>query len=388
MSILAECPMCHNKQSIKNKFCKCGRDLDKAKRSKRVKYWVVYRTPNGKQRKESVGYSISEAKDADGKRRGEKRENRIFDIKIDTKMKFSELADWYLGLESVKALASYWLVELCLNKFNAEFGNMIVADVKLADLENYQARRKKDGKAPATIDHEIGKAKTMIFKAFDNDLVGGEALKAFRRVKRTLKPGTDVRDRVLSKDEFEALVKHSPAHIKPIVTTAYYAGMRKGEILNLTWDKLDLKNRIIQLEADDTKDDEPRTIPLCDELAAVLKSVPRAIHDDHVFQYRGKPVTDIRKGLKVGCEGAGIKYGRFVKGGFVFHDLRHTFNTNMRKAGVQESVIMAITGHSTREMFDRYNTIDAADKKNAIAQLEGHLQNVAQTVTQAASIGK
>ncbi len=34
------------------------------------------------------------------------------------------------------------------------------------------------------------------------------------------------------------------------------------------------------------------------------------------------------------------------------------FNTNMRKAGVEESAIMAITGHSTRQMFDRYNTID------------------------------
>ncbi len=50
-------------------------------------------------------------------------------------------------------------------------------------------------KAPGTVDHEIGKAKTMIYKAFDNDIVGGETLKAFKRVKKTLKPGSDVRDR-------------------------------------------------------------------------------------------------------------------------------------------------------------------------------------------------
>jgi hypothetical protein len=42
----------------------------------------------------------------------------------------------------------------------------------------------------------------------------------------------------------------------------------------------------------------------------------------------------------------------------------------MRKAGVQESVIMAITGHSTREMFDRYNTVDEEDAKNAVKKLE------------------
>ena len=45
-------------------------------------------------------------------------------------------------------------------------------------------------------------------------------------------------------------------------------------------------------------------------------------------------MVDIRGALKKACKGAGITYGPFAKDGFVFHDLRHTFNTNMRKAGV------------------------------------------------------
>jgi integrase len=71
---------------------------------------------------------------------------------------------------------------------------------------------------------------------------------------------------------------------------------------------------------------------------------------------------------------ADIIYGRYEKDGFIFHDLRHTFNTNMRKAGVAESVIMDITGHSTREMFDRYNTIDEEDTRKAVNQLEAFFQ--------------
>lgn len=47
----------------------------------------------------------------------------------------------------------------------------------------------------------------------------------------------------------------------------------------------------------------------------------------------------------------------------------------MRKAGVQESVIMEITGHSTREMFDRYSNIDEDDAYHAIGQLEGYFSN-------------
>ena len=110
--------------------------------------------------------------------------------------------------------------------------------------------------------------------------------------------------------------------------------------------------------------------------------------DNHVFLYRGKPVADIRKGLKDACKKAGIKYGRFVKGGFIFHDLRHTFNTNMRKAGIAESVIMKITGHSTREMFDRYNTVDEDDTRKAVKKLEGFLQVLTKSLTRSTETAK
>ena len=81
MAILAECPMCHKKQSIQKKTCKCGVDLDKSKRSNKVKYHIRYRLPDGKQKSEFVSYSINEARDADGKRRGEKREKTgVFNV--------------------------------------------------------------------------------------------------------------------------------------------------------------------------------------------------------------------------------------------------------------------------------------------------------------------
>ena len=97
MAILAECPICHTKQSLTKKRCICGENLDRAKGSKRVKFWIDYRLPNGKQRRESVdaieglnGYSIEDARDANSKKRVDKKENRLFDIKADTKMKFNK----------------------------------------------------------------------------------------------------------------------------------------------------------------------------------------------------------------------------------------------------------------------------------------------------------
>lgn len=55
----------------------------------------------------------------------------------------------------------------------------------------------------------------------------------------------------------------------------------------------------------------------------------------------------------------------------------------MRKAGVPESVIMKITGHSTREMFDRYNTVDSEDALTASKKLEVFLGNSDQNSDQA-----
>ena len=94
MAILGECPICRKKQRIKNKICKCGEDLVKAKRSKRVKYYITYRLSGGKQRMEVVGYSIEDARAAEGKRKAQKKENpKVLEILSDNKMTFSQLTE-------------------------------------------------------------------------------------------------------------------------------------------------------------------------------------------------------------------------------------------------------------------------------------------------------
>ncbi|MGZ3647929.1 MAG: tyrosine-type recombinase/integrase, partial [Syntrophales bacterium] len=124
------------------------------------------------------------------------------------------------------------------------------------------------------------------------------------------------------------------------------------------------------------------TIPISDALYDILKGIPKAVHDRHVFLYRGKPLKDVRRSLTRACRDAGIPYGRRTKDGFVFHDTRHCFTTNMRKSGVPESVIMKITGHATTEMFLRYNTVDEQDTRKAIDQMGEFLKSVDQNVDQ------
>ena len=102
-----------------------------------MRYWITYRLPGGKQRKEAIAsfkdlnsYSIEDAQIAEAKRKVQKKERRLLEILPEYTMTFSELSDWYLDLEKVKALAYYPTLKINLNTFNAEFGSVLVSNIK------------------------------------------------------------------------------------------------------------------------------------------------------------------------------------------------------------------------------------------------------------------
>lgn len=369
MSILAECPECHKKQSTKNRACACGADLLKAKASKRLRYWISYRMPDGKQRRESVGFSIEEAKDADGKRRSQKRENRIFDIVPESKITFEELAEWYLNLKSVKSLSSYDRIKLALRNFNTTLGNKKVCELKLNDLEEYQLGRADQGRAPATIDMEIKIMQTAVTKAFDNDKVDGRALKPFRSLKKQLKKGSNARTRTLTIEEFLKLLDAAPGHLKAILQIAFHTGMRSGEIRNLCWKNIDRKNGFIRLSDDSTKEGKRKIIPINHHVETVLNNLPRAIQHDYVITYEGEPIRQkcgFKRSIRTACKNAGIPYGREHPNGITFHDIRRTVKTNMLNAGIDKAFRDTLLGHSLEGMDAYYLKPDEKALKKAM----------------------
>ncbi len=371
MAILVECPICRRKQSVTRKRCKCDAALDKAKRSGRVKYWISYRLPGGKQRRELVGTSIDEARDADGKRRGQKREKRIFDILPDSKKTFAQLAEWYLGLDKIIELAWFKAIRRHFDIFNAEYGALQVGDLRLEHLQAFQIKTLKNYSASYT-DQVLGTVKAAITLALDNDKIGGDLLKPFRKLRGLLRKGANARTRILTLNEYQALHDHLKPHLKPIVATAWWTGMRQGEILKLRWDKVDLSRRMICLKAEDTKERKPKVVPIAKPLRDILLKLPGRADGGLVFRYGKKTLSDITQGIEAACGASGIAYGRFTEDGFVFHDLRRGFITYARKAGVPKNVVQAITGHRGRadDMNRRYDQVDEGDLLEAVDRIE------------------
>jgi integrase len=268
---------------------------------------------------------------------------------------------------------------------------VLISDLSISDLEAFQVRQKKAAYSDAYIDKQIESARVMVSKALDDNLIGGDCLRPFRKVRNLSKKGSNAREKILALDEFQRLTDNLPTHARGPVAMAFWTGMRSGEILNLTWDKIDLNGRIIKLDATDTKENRRKKIPIARPLRDFLLKIPgRGQESDDqdpdsgiVFKYAGRKIKDIRDSLKTACHKADIPYGRFARGGFVFHDLRHAFATYARRAGVARNIIMTIMGHSAGDdMNYRYDLIEDSDLIAAIDKIEVFLQFVRQNVRQ------
>ena len=218
---------------------------------------------------------------------------------------------------------------------------------------------------PATVNRVVALMKNIFNLAIREDMVEKNPC-----WKVTMLPEHNKRNRIVSLKELDQLVAELRKHVARVIVFGFHTGMRLGEILGLTWDQVNLQDGYIELSSRDTKTGEPRKIYFPNEVRKVLweASKVRSIQHNFVFTHpNGRPMKSIKGSFINACKRAGMQDVRF-------HDLRHTFNTNLRKAGADRSVIMKMTGHKTESMFHRYNTVDEEDARVAVKKYETYLR--------------
>jgi len=175
--------------------------------------------------------------------------------------------------------------------------------------------------------------------------------------------------------EYRALLRALPDHLKPVLAFGYWTGCRKGEILGLRWDQVDLQQGVVRLRAGETKSGEGRVIPLVPELLELLRLHRQTAGDsEYVFCSNGGAIRDFRAAWEEGCKAAGLWDEKTNRPTRLFHDLRRTAVRNLVRAGVPERVAQEISGHKTRAVFERYNIVSETDLLTAARRLQRYLE--------------
>ncbi len=190
---------------------------------------------------------------------------------------FAELAkkykEWITGRQKSARNKGY-----IINELVKKLGNLKLIDFSVELIEKLQTDLLKE-KSIVSSNRTIAIIQAMFTKALDWEMIKEEDLKRVRKVKQL--KGEVKRLRYLSDDEAERLIYNCDKNLKNIVITALNTGMRKSEILHLTWDRVDLKNRLILLNR--TKNGERREIPINNTLLNVLSGIIRNLKTDYLF---------------------------------------------------------------------------------------------------------
>lgn len=290
------------------------------------------------------------------------------------KTTIGDLAELVINDYKVEQLKSLETVQCRINNLLAYFGkNAKAQDIKKVEIDRYVLARRENKKG--------------IFRdQYGNEKVASDAtiLRELRTITKMFRLGVEVekvakvppipklqnskaRQGWISMEEYLQLLKHLPDNLKPIVTFAWQTGWRKEEILSLQWKNIDRKKNTITIM--DTKNNEPRTIPMDTEVRAVIerqhnlkwRGSGRKTH--YVFHRHGKKIVDIRKAWAKATKAIG-------KPGLIFHDLRRSAARHMyRVVGLRRRDIMRIGGWKTESVFDRYNIQTDEDLEAAIEKI-------------------
>lgn len=236
--------------------------------------------------------------------------------------------------------------------------------ITLPSLERFKLARKEVSGA-ATVNREIGVVKSFLSRMMVEgrlthcpfkDANGKNLLHPFKL--------TNPKIRFLDKEEIARIfeVEKRPRWVG-IIQVALNTGMRKAEIQHLTWDKVDLKRKIITIADEGSfrpKNRRVRHIPINSQAEAALAALER----------KGRYVFGVVDGSRPFWLNFDKQFRKILERAkikdFRFHDLRHTFASHLVMNGADLATVQALLGHSDIRTTMIYAHLSQDHKKKAI----------------------
>lgn len=325
-------------------------------------YWIDYYA-FGKRKRQKIGPSKVLAENILRKRKLEIVENRYLDVKKNEKVKFEDFGKTYLELHSKPNKKSWKKSDVnSLKRLSSFFGDRYLYAITPMLVEKYKISRSR-GVSPATVNRELACLKHMFNKAIEWGKTENNPVRKVKLFKENNK-----RLRYLEKEEIKKLLDSCSDHLKPIVTVALFTGMRRGEILNLKWHDIDFQRGIIYIL--DSKNNEKREIPMNEVVKKTLVGVRKHPDSSYIFCNKdGRPYGDVKRSFLTALKKAGIL-------DFRFHDLRHTFASQLVMAGVDLNTVRELMGHKSLEMTLRYSHLSPDHKRRAVDILSKQMDTI------------
>lgn len=262
------------------------------------------------------------------------------------------------------------------------------------EIEKWRSEERKIGKAPATINYTVNSLKGALSRAVEWGLIDSHELSKVKTLK-----ADNSRVRYLTESEEKRLrhaikerdwkarlarrsanehreIRHTELfptlddvefvdYVEPLILVAINTGLRRGELLSLTWSDVSLSGRYVQIKGGNAKSQKGRTVPLNNEAFNTLDKW-RKQNPNSRYLYEGKtgvPLTDVKKPWATVMNLAQID-------AFNFHDLRHHFASKLVMAGVDLNTVRELLGHADLKMTLRYAHL-APEHKAAAVNLIG-----------------
>jgi len=336
-------------------------------------WWIAYYFQGKQYRESSQSESESKAWKLLKERVGEIGQGLLIGP-IQEKVTFQELAQDLLTDYEIRGLRSLRSAKLSVTHLRAFFGFNKAIQIKAPRVRMYVKKRQDEGASNGSINRELAALKRMF------SLAAGVKLSFSPKIQRLEE--NNARQGFVDHGGFLAVRDGLPDYLRDPVTFLYLSGWRSGEMKGVELRDVDMAGRVIRLRPEISKNKNGRVLPLVGDLLEVVQRAwqRRRLDCPYLFHLNGQPIGDFRKSWWKACIQAGLgrmevqedKRNKYV--GMIPHDLRRTAIRNMIRAGIPEKISMELSGHKTRNIFDRYDIVSEDDLARATEQLQAHLE--------------
>ena len=237
------------------------------------------------------------------------------------------------------------------------FGHLRHDQISTKTCRAYTTVRRNKGIKDGTIWTELGHLRSVFIWAFNARLIDHAPA-----VERPPKP--EPKGRWLTEKEIATFLDAPGApHINLACILMLSTAARVGAILDLTWDRIDFENGVIDLRA---SNDGPRkgraVVPMNDGARAALSVAKKLALSDYVIEWAGGQIKSIKKGFRLKVNASGLK-------DVSAHVLRHSAAVHLAVGGVPMTKIAQYLGHSNSSITERVYARFAPDHMREEAEL-------------------